>query len=282
MKIYAIAITCMICSGVVAQKTANAYYELGGTNLEKGNFTLSSKYYDSTLLLDSLQYSAYFNRALAKKGNNDYEGALIDISSYLKYNATDVDSYLERGFLKFKLLDTLGAKSDYNLCVSMQPDSAIYKYKRAKFYADINQYDSAKRDFTELVIALPTKSKNYYNLGLLEYVTDDYESAIWHLNACIKLDSSNEEAIILRGRMKYFKRDYDGAISDFSITLSRNNKNIEALIWRAKSYYFNDKDYDDELGRKDLQVAIKLGSKEAEILLSIFDETGETIYALNN
>jgi tetratricopeptide (TPR) repeat protein len=114
----------------------------------------------------------------------------------------------------------------------------------------------------------------------LEYVTDNYESAIWHLSTCIKLDTVNDEAIILRGRMKYFKGDYEGAIADFSNTLSRNKNNIEALIWRAKSYYFNDKDYDDELGRKDLQTAIELGSEEAKILLSILSEKGKTIYAL--
>ena len=75
--------------------------------------------------------------------------------------------------------------------------------------------------------------------------------------------------------MKYFKTDYEGAISDFSNTLSHDNKNIEALIWRAKSYYFNEDDYDDILGRIDLETAIGLGSSEAKELLSSLYESGE-------
>lgn len=82
---------------------------------------------------------------------------------------------------------------------------------------------------------------SYYYSGLFLSLAGKYEKASEYINKCLKKDSNNVNAIILKGwnDMYMYIGDMQGAILDcLELALSKSDRNVEALLGLAKFKYF--------------------------------------------
>ena len=80
-----------------------AIINLARINMIHHNYENANALYSKSLLLNNQDYRIYENRAQAKIGMDDLQGALFDIDSAIKLNNSIYLLYSNRGFLKMKL-----------------------------------------------------------------------------------------------------------------------------------------------------------------------------------
>jgi len=142
-----------------------AVINLAKINLLHHNYENANALYTMSLMLDNKNYKIYENRAQAKIGMNDLQGALYDIDSAIMLNPNIFFLYSNRGFLKMKL----------------------------------RLYDDVVADFEEA-----KRMSNYSNTDVLgncaavKYQFGDLSGALQDCEMALKLDPNNQNLSALR------------------------------------------------------------------------------------
>ena len=158
-------------------------------NYNKGCTLLENKEYDNAVTAFSVAIGyqfdyidAYKKRAVARKLNGDFEGALKDYDVITSFEPKDIVAYNNKGNIYYKLGDYENAVESYLKALSIDKnfDLAIKNIHNAEKYL----------------------SKNYYlekGIKLFDARTD-YNNAISYLNRAIELDNKNSMTYEYRGK----------------------------------------------------------------------------------
>jgi tetratricopeptide (TPR) repeat protein len=239
--------------------------------------------FNKAISLDSLDPSAYFNRALAFREIRNDENALNDYSSFIRLTRN----------VKFKALaytyigeiyrnsgkDSL-AVSYFDLAIKNDSVLSIAYNSRGIYYLSKNKVERAHADFSKAVefnIYFPEAYNNlgsvlvsegnlieaqkyfnraieldpdyilaYDNRGYLKYLNGDANGAVKDFDKAIKLEPKYTKVYINRGRANASLRNYKSAISDFSYVLKREPGNMNAITNRAYAYFYDNEIPDSE------------------------------------
>jgi protein O-mannosyl-transferase len=233
-------------------------------------------YFNQSIKLDSLDPTAYFNRAFAFIDKNENENALNDFVSVLrlsKNNRYMAMANTSIGVIFEKKGNDSLAMYYYNLSIKQDSILAIAYNNRGMYFLNKNKVSEAHNDFnkaitidkdyTEAINNLgwiliiegksgeaqkyfdrsielnPKYSFAYDNRGYLKYINGDAAGAIEDFNESISLNPTLYQAYINRGRAFAYLKEFKNAITDFSIVLKNKPNNMAALTNRAYAWFYS-------------------------------------------
>ncbi len=269
------------------------------TSVYARNYKTPLSYYDLAISNNPASAIAWFNLGVTKMNfEKDYAGAIKDYNTTLQLLPDYVESYINRGFCREHLNDTLGAVSDYEAAARLKPgwyephvDLATIKHKmgltkdaireydtalslspdfspgyneRGALLMELQDYRSALEDFNQAISLNENYPEAFFNRGVLEFHLQDYTSAMEDYNRAIHLNKKYVEAYVNRGVLKYQLQDYQGAVDDLDLALTFDENYAEAYLDRGMARYMT---HDLNGACNDWETATRYHLAEAETLL---------------
>ena len=133
---------------------------------------------------NSKEAAMAFNSGKAKFEQNDFKGAVKDLTKAISLDATDATSFYFRGKAFFQLGKNEEAINDFTVAIALCPKNADFYFQKAIALADQEDFKIAYRDMNK-AIELDKNNAEYYfvraNIEVeLTYNTDardDFEKA---------------------------------------------------------------------------------------------------------
>ena len=125
----------------------------------------------------------------------------MGLLNFLKPKITSID-FFERGVLKYKLLDLIGAKEDFSKVIKLDSTYSAAYLNRAKVNLDLKCYSEASSDFDRVIEMEPNNWEVYYYRGFLRYKDDYYSGAYSDLIKVVENINTNKEALLLFKKVK--------------------------------------------------------------------------------
>lgn len=190
-----------------------------------------------------------FDIALSKYENEDYNGALENINTYLGANPNSEDAIITRGHCKYMLKDYIGAIDDYNVCLNFNPKNIDAIYYSGNSYFEIANYKAAIVCYNKNIAIDKKNVDAFYQRGLSKDKLNDYKGALVDYNQVIALDPKiyENEIYFKRAVIKSILGDNLGAVSDYTKALKFDPNNSATYINRGNC----------KSALKDIQGAIK-------------------------
>ena len=164
--------------------------------------------------------SFYGNRGAIRKQNNNYAGAIKDLSTAIRLNPKNWRAYGNRGWAKLESKDYKGAIRDLTKAIKFHKNADLYNV-RAKAYIKLKKHKKAVQDFTE-AIKLNIRKKApkmkiafiYYDRGSAKFALKDYTGALKDFTNAIKYYPKYAAAYNARSKARLKLKDYDRAYHD--------------------------------------------------------------------
>lgn len=101
---------------------------------------------------------AYYRRGYYYEVDyKDYDNALADYNTALKYNPHNKDALLAASYIKYEFKDYKGALNDIKKLISLSPNDSDLHYLASLLYAELKQYNNAINACTKSIVV---KNKN--------------------------------------------------------------------------------------------------------------------------
>jgi tetratricopeptide (TPR) repeat protein len=149
-----------------------------------------------------------------------------------------------------------------SLMKSAVPIAALSAFDRGANYYDQEDYETAIKEFTEVINRYSAFLDAYLYRGRAHHNKEDYDKAIADYSQVIRIDPNNSDAYFLRGNIYYFEKyDYDKAIVDYSQVIRLKPNNAPNSYFRRAYSYAQKGDYDKAIA--DYSQAIRLNPNNA-------------------
>ncbi len=109
----------------------------------------------------------FFNRALNKYKQGDYQGAIEDYTQAIRLDPNYAKAYHGRGIARYDLGDLQEAMADYNQAIRLDPNYAPAYNNRGTARDDLGDLQEAIADYTQAIRLDPNSALAYYNRGLV-------------------------------------------------------------------------------------------------------------------
>ena len=199
---------------------------------------------------------AYLNRGLAKKSNNDIQGALADYNKAITLNPADHKAFLNRGNINFNASKWDEAIADYDRSISLNDQNAKSFSSRGAAYGSKGNYQQAIQDITKALELDPNFTDARKNRMLIYYFQGNYQASLEDCTLFLQQSPNDAGMWNQRGLIYQALGKWNEAEADF-------NKSIQ-MQPNEGSYYFNRSLFYKQIGkfneaRRDAQSAQNLG-----------------------
>ncbi len=256
-------------------KVSFAYLNLATIYLNQQNIDSAMFCYNNSIKFDSIEPTAYFNRAFAFDMIGKNDKAINDFNKALKLDKKNIykaliytyigESYRKSGNNTFAI-------KYYNLSLKEDSLLALAYDNRGTYFLNNNMLDNAKKDFLKAIeidkfnfsalnnfgwvltlqgkyieaLEYYNKSLNinsnyafaYNNRGYTEFYMGNITFAIFDYNKAIQLNPYFTQAYLNRGWAYASLKNYKGAIDDFTFVLKIEKNNQLARNNRAYAYFY--------------------------------------------
>src|ERR1044072_258934 len=182
-----------------------------------------------------------YKNALKKSGNGDFDGAIEDytrairLSSHFDTSKTSdrfgnsftdsntitvvdpftANAYSNRGLLRFKKGDYVGAIEDYNQALEIRPGLASAYLNRAAAFRSKGDLEAAMKDLDRAIALKKDFFEAFNNRGSIRLDLNDTAGALSDLNRALELNKSVAEPYYQRGYVYMALKNFDSALADF-------------------------------------------------------------------
>lgn len=202
----------------------------------------------------------FYNQALTRINNKDYEGALVFLEKCLAkdpYNKEllqlRANAYTETDHFK-------KAIKDYNKALIIAPNDPVLHYNKASTLAKIEKLDQAINAYTSAIALRPDYTRAWQGRASAKTLTGDLDGAVSDYNEVLDQNMGFTPAIKGRGVAKSLMGRYDEAINDFSYIIEQQEMDGLAYYYRGLAYIKNNQLY---RGCADLDKAYQLKINQA-------------------
>ena len=226
-------------SQVIAfSSNSEAYRNRAYIRFKNGDYNKAIFDYEKFIDLNSQDADAYYFLASSYFYTNNLSKALTYYSNAINIDTSHADVYADRGIVKYKLEDFIGAIADYDKAILIIPNKS-YLINRANIKTNIMDYEGAITDLTKAIEfeSMDNDSLAYYNRGSVKLLIKDYLGSIEDLNTAIVLNPNNSDFYSQRGLVKYSSMDFIGAINDYSKSILINPYHFRSYNNRGNTYF---------------------------------------------
>lgn len=215
----------------------------------------------------------YFNRAWARAGGGDWEGAIADYSTAKRFDPSNVqystcrayaycqvgryqDAFVDaqeaaqlapgnaqalaaRGMVYHWIKRLDKALEDYDEAVQVDPRYPDAFYGRGRVKQDQGDLSGAIADYSKALALRPAYWEAYYYRAVASGTRGDLQSTIRDYGEAIRLNPRYAEAHSSRAWARIRASDWDGAITDFTEAIRLSPQNVwsyhgRAIAWQSK------------------------------------------------
>ncbi|WP_028888211.1 tetratricopeptide repeat protein [Tenacibaculum ovolyticum] len=168
-------------SGIKWNKnSAELYWRRGNLHARNENHNLAIIDLTKSIEIDSVFNTgyAYWDRAISKENLGDLVGALSDFDNAILINPNKSNFYFFRGTLKYKLADYNGSHADFNNAINIWNNYYLARSWRSTLRVELKDYNGAMEDYKYLRFTKkdennPNKAWKYRYRGIAKFKTGD-------------------------------------------------------------------------------------------------------------
>lgn len=153
---------------------------------------------NQSIRVNKFNPNAWFQRGSIEGKNGNYQQAIADFDTAIRYSPRYVKVYINRAIAKAMIKDYRGALSDLNWVLGVTRNEEAY-FNRGILNKELKNYPQAISDFQEAISLDASCLKCYYSLGLSNYFAGRFLDAMKSFSACIDRDPAAGMAFYYRG-----------------------------------------------------------------------------------
>jgi tetratricopeptide (TPR) repeat protein len=134
-----------------------------------------------------------FEEGMKKQEHEDYPGAIIDYTEFLKTHPDRIEVYSNRGFSKAMLNDLAGAIQDFDRAIELAPRNADAYNSRGNVNAMAGNLAASIRDFNRAIRYDRNFADAYYNRAISRHGIGDRHGAKSDLSQAAKLFQQQQD-----------------------------------------------------------------------------------------
>lgn len=144
-------------------------------------------------------------------------------------------------FFEDKFKDAL---ADIEVSITISPNNAYYHFRKAEYLMAGDTADAiqAEKSYLKTIELEPEMEEARYRYGVLLFAKQKYEETAEQMNAIIKQNSANPDALFMIGMINKEKGDTIRAILRFQETVEANNTYYNAYMQLALLMIFDNPD----------------------------------------
>jgi tetratricopeptide (TPR) repeat protein len=150
----------------------------GITHLTKGDSINAVKDFEETLRLNPESSLARHNLAIVNKSNSYVNDSETLLNEAIEKNPALPYPYAERGLLRLKKGDQIGALEDYNEAIKINPKEPDYWLNRGIIKEQSKDLQGALEDYKQVITLKPDYEKGWLNHGNVLVKLNRFEDAI--------------------------------------------------------------------------------------------------------
>ena len=198
----------------------------------------------------------------ARMFSGQVEAAVLDCDKAVRFQPTNADAYLVRGFCLYDAGRIDKSLPDFTKCLELRPGDATAAGYRGNIYQSRGRYDDALKDFETALKAYPDDPIYRHRRGDCYLNRKEYAKALDDFNAAIKGDAKVAAYYVSRAQAYSFTGLYDKGVADCTKAIELDPKSANAFAVRGM-VAANLKDYAKAIA--DLDKAESLGMKTTDL-----------------
>ncbi|SUB88464.1 Predicted O-linked N-acetylglucosamine transferase, SPINDLY family [Porphyromonas macacae] len=178
-----------------------------------------------------------FEKALQMRKREDYEAALSYYTQSIEKDSSLYGTFLNRGYVKEILKDTLGAIQDYTIASRLNKADPVSLCNLGAIYAEKQEFEVARKYFLNAILVDSLEANPYYNLGLIAYECRQFQEAIPFFKHFMELKDTVSKRLLADDLYEEQMLQYEAyrAYSLFYIGLAyKNLDQIDSAIYYLK------------------------------------------------
>lgn len=180
-----------------------------------------------------------YNRAVTAFEAEDYEQAVLDISTFILLNPTYSRAYYLRALSYQSLEQSDNALADLAVAINhapSEPFESLLRMARADIYVQQEDWDSALEELDAAVEASP-ETPDAYLLRARVYVSQErYDEALADYDQMITLAPDYLDAYLDRALLHREMGNYENAVSDYTHLIEGDPQNAGLYLGRGTVY----------------------------------------------
>ena len=193
--------------------------------------------------------------------NKNYRDCLTFLNGSIEKEPNFVEAYNNRGNVYSELNQLETAIKDYNKAIELNPNNAGAYYNRGNAHRNLNQYAKAIEDYSKAIEKNPNFAIAYGNRGVTYRRSNQYEKAFEDFEKAIALNPNDAVAYNNRGFAYAESNQPERAIGDCNKAIELNPNYAEAYNNRGIAY---SKLNQHEKAKEDYDKAIELNPNWAD------------------
>ena len=173
-----------------AENAYLAYYYLGNFYRSKNDYLHAIDAYNASVSARADFAPAYLTSAIVLFDMGKFEAVINPIDKYLTFNPDDDLAYAIKSRAEFAMGMIDESQKDNEKAIELN-DCPEYQFDRAKILYKLERFEDSKKLFTELLSDIQT-SKIYEYMGLCDYATKNYTSALMNIDKALILSEDDE------------------------------------------------------------------------------------------
>jgi len=219
------------------------YPELSLAWSNRGHHFMVSGQYDRALpdLDTAIKFNpkwkfAYANRGVIRLKRNNIDDAFTDFSRALEIDPRFAMALNNRAYIFILRAEWAAAKIDLDLAISVKSRTVEAYRNRGMVYEHLGDFDAARRDYEEVLRLAPNSTESFFALGVIAEKEGNVEVAINHFSRFIKESENPRDGLLYRGSIYLASARFMEAEADFQRAVSLNPKDSEALSNLATTF----------------------------------------------
>jgi tetratricopeptide (TPR) repeat protein len=181
-------------SGISAQ-TIDELYESGRKAFYADKFDEANGYFMKILAMDSDNFENCYFKGLVYEINFDYENAIKEFTSAIKFNKDCAECYKARGRVYEKQEKFDLAMTDYKTSIKNNKTDSESNFKLASLYQDQLKYKEAIKYYSKYLKLQPDNDIAYYNRGLCYQELKENNKAKADFEKAVSIDKIWEKTL---------------------------------------------------------------------------------------
>lgn len=123
-----------------------------------------------------------------------------------------------------------------NKRIAEDPDNFNHYLERAKYYGQVGEYDLAMKDIDRALVADSTQGGIYMYRGQLKFQQKDVRGAYDDYSACLRVQSTNTDCLLLKAEIDIILKNYEQAIKHINDALRLDERIAFAYYLKGRLY----------------------------------------------
>ncbi|MGD9978083.1 MAG: tetratricopeptide repeat protein [Bacteroidales bacterium] len=255
--------------------TTDFLFTLGITYFQMQDYPRSIEVFSKVIKADNSNPDVWINRGSARLLTGDTLGALSDYNLAVKVNPFYANSYSRRGVLNAEMDKATLALADLSKAIQLDSLTPENYFNRALVYYNLKQPVNALTDLNKVLDIDPKYSLALFNRAIINYQLDSWQTAIDDLGKLTALNPENVLIYYYRGSILYEKGQLQKALDDFTTAINIFPDFAKAYMFRSEvkakvgDLYGSENDY-----KKGKMLMDKYKDADQQNLFSMMDSSG--------